>query len=102
LNPGIQAPDRKKTAHCGKCLTAALTNALNGWSTSSDGSSKKTSLSTTRRLPVKLLEALVILVAGVLFAWWQLRDVSKAQEESARRRKAKSDKPPVPPEKEAQ
>jgi len=51
---------------------------------------------------VKLLEALVLLLAGVLFAWWQLRDVRKAQEESARRRQAQSDHPAAPVDKEAQ
>jgi len=40
---------------------------------------------------VKLLEGLFLLGAGVLFAWWQLRDVSKAQAESARKRMEKSD-----------
>jgi len=39
---------------------------------------------------VKLFEALVLLGAGVLFAWWQLRDVRIAQEETAKERARKA------------
>ena len=35
---------------------------------------------------MKLVEALVLLVAGVLFVWWQLRDVRLAQEATKRQR----------------
>lgn len=45
--------------------------------------------STTRHPPVKLLEGLVLLAVVVLFAWWQLRDVSKAQAERAQKRTEK-------------
>jgi hypothetical protein len=33
---------------------------------------------------MKIFEAVVILVAGVVFAWWQLRDVRLAQQRTAR------------------
>lgn len=55
----------------------------------------------TRHRHVKLLEGLVLLVALALFVWWQLRDVAKAQEESARRRAAQVEEPPPDPSKEA-
>lgn len=35
---------------------------------------------------MKLLEALILLVAGVLFVWWQLRDVRLAQEATKKQR----------------
>jgi uncharacterized protein HemX len=35
---------------------------------------------------MKLVEALVLLVAGGLFVWWQLRDVRLAQEATKRQR----------------
>jgi hypothetical protein len=35
---------------------------------------------------LKLLEGLALLGALVVFAWWQLRDVKRAQQRSARAR----------------
>lgn len=35
---------------------------------------------------MKLLEALILLVAGGLFVWWQLRDVRLAQEATKKQR----------------
>jgi hypothetical protein len=72
-----------------------------GWSTSSGAWSRKTGSITTRRQSVKLLEVLVLLVALALFVWWQLRDVAKAQEESARRRAAQAENPPPATRKES-
>jgi hypothetical protein len=40
-------------------------------------------------LPLKLIEGGVLLVALVAFAWWQLRDVQRAQDQSARERAAR-------------
>jgi predicted negative regulator of RcsB-dependent stress response len=39
-------------------------------------------------LSLKLVEVLLLLAAGVLFAWWQFRDIRRAQEQSARERAA--------------
>jgi len=36
--------------------------------------------------PLKLFEGLAFLAAGVAFAWWQLRDVKRAQQRSAEAR----------------
>lgn len=36
--------------------------------------------------PLKLLEGLTLLGALVAFAWWQLRDVKRAQQRSAHAR----------------
>ncbi len=33
--------------------------------------------------PLKLFEGLAFLAAGAAFAWWQLRDVKRAQQRSA-------------------
>lgn len=35
---------------------------------------------------MKIFEALILLAAGVLFAWWQLRDVRIAQESTKKQR----------------
>jgi hypothetical protein len=39
---------------------------------------------------VKIFEALFLLGAGVLFAWWQLRDVRIAREKAAKERERKA------------
>jgi uncharacterized protein HemX len=39
-------------------------------------------------LPLKMIEVLVLAVAVGLFAWWQLRDVKREQQKSARAREA--------------
>ena len=41
---------------------------------------------------LKWIEAGLLLVAGVAFGWWQLRDVKRAREET--RRKAEQKPPP--------
>jgi hypothetical protein len=38
--------------------------------------------------PLKLLEGILLLLAVLAFGWWQLRDVRRAQAETARRRAA--------------
>jgi hypothetical protein len=43
---------------------------------------------------VKLLEVLVLLVAVVLFAWWQLRDL--AQEKKRREQRSSGQQAPGP------
>lgn len=46
---------------------------------------------------LKLVEVLVLVVAGVGFAWWQLRDVRQAQEASRQaREQAPPDRPASP------
>ncbi len=42
----------------------------------------------TDAMPLKLIEVLVLAAAVGLFAWWQLRDVKREQEKSARAREA--------------
>ncbi len=36
---------------------------------------------------LKLIEVALLLVAGVAFVWWQLRDVTRAQAQSALQRR---------------
>jgi hypothetical protein len=53
---------------------------------------------------VKLLEVLVLLVAVVLFAWWQFRDLDQEKKRRAQRRSgqaAGSQSPPQPEQKES-
>lgn len=38
---------------------------------------------------LKLVEVLVVVAAGGLFVWWQLRDVNRAQQASRREREAR-------------
>ena len=44
----------------------------------------------------KLLEAGVLLAAGIAFGWWQLRDVAKARQASRAAAKTVSKQPPEP------
>jgi uncharacterized ion transporter superfamily protein YfcC len=43
-------------------------------------------------IPLKLIEVAVLLVAGVAFVWWQLRDVKRAQAQSALQRREREAK----------
>lgn len=50
--------------------------------------------------PLKLFEAGLLLVAGGLFAWWQLADVKREQTRTRARREAlrhDADQPPASP-----
>lgn len=37
-------------------------------------------------LPILLIEGVLVLGGALLFGWWQLRDVKRAQRDSAQRR----------------
>ncbi len=54
----------------------------------------------TETLPLKLIEVVLVLVAGVVFVWWQLRDVKRAQQQKKPEPKSTqdgTDPPGTPP-----